>query len=119
MVDAYYGVVAPHQAQGPISTAVCVQIDACTPNLLIQELFDEFNVDWEREIVTWHPTCRAGRHDRYSRRAGSRLRSESGSEVEKHPYQASNFLPLFAPGWEQREGESRCAGCDQDADRRA
>ena len=40
MVDAWYGVVAPHQAQGPISTAVCVQIDACTPNLLVQELFD-------------------------------------------------------------------------------
>jgi len=45
-------VVAPHQAEGPIATAVCVQIGACTPNLLVQELFDEFNVDWEREIVT-------------------------------------------------------------------
>ena len=52
MADANYAVVAPHQAQGPIATAVCVQIDACTPNLLVQELFDEFNVDWEREIVT-------------------------------------------------------------------
>ena len=52
MADAIYAVVAPHQAQGPISTAVCVQIGACTPNLLVQELFDEFNVDWEREIVT-------------------------------------------------------------------
>ena len=26
------------------------------------------------------------------------------AEVEKHPYQVSNFLPLFAPGWERREG---------------
>ena len=52
MADASYAVVAPHQAQGPIATAVCVQIGACTPNLLVQELFDEFNVDWEREIVT-------------------------------------------------------------------
>ena len=52
MADAHYAVVAPHQAQGPIATAVCVQIGACTPNLLVQELFDEFNVDWEREIVT-------------------------------------------------------------------
>src|SRR3712207_7403371 len=49
MADANYAVVAPHQAQGPIATAVCVQIGACTPNLLVQELFDEFNVDWERD----------------------------------------------------------------------
>ena len=51
MADANYAVVAPHQAQGPIATAVCVQIGACTPNLLVQELFDEFNVDWESQIV--------------------------------------------------------------------
>ncbi|MBA2247798.1 MAG: hypothetical protein H0W23_06690, partial [Chloroflexia bacterium] len=25
--------------------------------------------------------------------------------LAEHPYQASNFLPLFAPGWERREGE--------------
>jgi galactonate dehydratase len=116
MVDAWYGVVAPHQAQGPISTTVCVQIDACTPNLLVQELFDEFNVDWERDIVTWHPTlAEDGTID---------IPTAPGlgcdlvfSELEKHPYQSSNFLPLFAPGWEKREGErpSVPAG-DQDAE---
>jgi galactonate dehydratase len=52
MADAHYAVVAPHQAQGPLCTAVCVQIGACTPNLLVQELFDEFNVGWERDIVS-------------------------------------------------------------------
>ena len=52
MVDAFYGVVAPHQAQGPLSTSACIQIGACTPNLMIQELFDEFNADWEHDIVT-------------------------------------------------------------------
>ncbi|HMM42797.1 MAG TPA: mandelate racemase/muconate lactonizing enzyme family protein [Thermomicrobiales bacterium] len=51
MADAHYAVVAPHQAQGPICTAVCVQLGAAIPNLMVQELFDEFNVDWEREIV--------------------------------------------------------------------
>jgi galactonate dehydratase len=116
MADAWYGVVAPHQAQGPISTAVCVQIDACTPNLLVQELFDEFNVDWERDIVTWHPTlAQDGTID---------IPTTPGlgcdlvfSELVKHPYQASNFLPLFAPGWEKREGETPSVpAADQDAE---
>ena len=102
MVDAWYGVVAPHQAQGPISTATCIQVDACTPNLLIQELFDDFNVSWEREIVTWHPTIAAdGTIDIPNGPGlGCDLVFE---ELEKHPYQVSNFLPLFAPGWEKRE----------------
>ena len=104
MADANYAVVAPHQAQGPVSTAVCVQIGACTPNLLVQELFDEFNVG-------------VGARDRGHRRwrssmAGFRFPTAPGlgidlnwTEIEKHPYQVSNFLPLFAPGWERREGE--------------
>lgn|GEM_PF-2280804 len=28
------------------------------------------------------------------------------SEFDRHPYQITNFLPRFAPGWEYREGES-------------
>jgi galactonate dehydratase len=116
MADAWYAVVAPHQAQGPISTAVCVQIDACTPNLLVQEYFDEFNVAWEQDIVTWHPTLASdGTID---------IPTTPGlgcdlvfSELEKHPYQASNFLPLFAPGWEKREGETPSVpAADQDAE---
>jgi galactonate dehydratase len=103
MADANYAVVAPHQAQGPVSTAVCVQIGACTPNLLVQELFDEFNVDWESEIVT-NPIRQ---EDGYIQIPdGPGLGTDlNWSEVEKHPYQVSNFLPLFAPGWERREGE--------------
>ncbi len=105
MVDAAYGVVAPHQAQGPISTAVCVQIDACTPNLLVQELFDEFNVAWEHDLVTWSPRVDAtGRIDIPT---GPGLGCDLNfAEVERHPYQVSNFLPLFAPGWERREGST-------------
>src|SRR5205823_2418892 len=51
MVDAFYGVVAPHNAQGPISTAMCLQLAACTPNFFVQEIFDEFNVEWERDLI--------------------------------------------------------------------
>jgi galactonate dehydratase len=101
MVDAHYGVVAPHQAQGPISTATCVQLGACTPNLLIQELFDEFNVSWEHDLIDHQPRVVDGNIEIPDRPGlGVDL---NWAEVEKHPYEVSNFLPLFAPGWERRE----------------
>ncbi len=102
MADAHFAVVAPHQAQGPLCTAVCVQLGACTPNLLVQELFDEFNVDWEREIVSPPVSVVEGR---------IQIPTTPGlgvdlnwAEIDKHPYQVQNFLPLFAVGWERREG---------------
>ncbi len=107
MADAHYAVVAPHQAQGPVSTAVCVQIGACTPNLLVQELFDEFNVDWEREIVQPPVEVVAGRIQIPSK--PGLVIELNWPELEKHPYEVQNFLPLFAPGWERREGSTTAA----------
>lgn len=37
MAEMYYASVAPHNPLGPISLAACLQVDACTPNFLIQE----------------------------------------------------------------------------------
>jgi galactonate dehydratase len=37
MAEVYYTSVAPHNPLGPISLAACLQLDACTPNFLIQE----------------------------------------------------------------------------------
>ncbi|WP_281888805.1 galactonate dehydratase [Paenibacillus sp. YYML68] len=37
MAELYYGSIAPHNPLGPISLASCLQLDACTPNFLIQE----------------------------------------------------------------------------------
>ena len=102
MADAHYAVVAPHNAQGPISTATCIQISASCPNLLTQELFDEFNVEWERDLVDHHAEVVDGRLQ-VPNRPGLGV-DLNWQELEKHPYQASNFLPLFAPGWERREG---------------
>ena len=103
MADAHYAVVAPHNAQGPISTATCIQIGACTAE-----------------------PADPGALRRVQRRVGARPRDQpvevidgriavpdapglgvdlNWAELEKHPYQVSNFLPLFAPGWERREGE--------------
>lgn len=103
MADAFYGVVAPHNAQGPISTATCIQISASCPNLLTQEIFDEFNVSWERDLVDHHAIVIDGKIQ-ISDRPGLGV-DLNWAEVEKHPYETTNFLPLFAPGWERREGE--------------
>lgn len=107
MADAHYAVVAPHQAQGPLCTAACIQLDACTPNLLVQELFDEFNIDWERELVAPPVQVFNGRIQ-VPERPGLGV-DLNWPELEKHPYRSESFLPLFAPGWERREGAAQAA----------
>jgi galactonate dehydratase len=102
MADAHYAVVAPHNAQGPIATATCIQIGASCPNLLVQEIFDEFNVDWERDLVD-HPAEVIDGRIPVSDRPGLGI-DLNWAEIDKHPYEISNFLPLFAVGWERREG---------------
>lgn len=37
MAECYYAGIAPHNPLGPISLAAALQLDACTPNFLIQE----------------------------------------------------------------------------------
>ncbi len=40
MAETWYAALAPHNPYGPINMAACLQIDACTPNFLIQEFVD-------------------------------------------------------------------------------
>ena len=62
--------------------------------------------------AAWPRTARSR-----SRQVRALAAISSWSEVEKHPYQVSNFLPLFAPGWEKREGERPSVpAADQDAE---
>lgn len=37
LAEMYYATIAPHNPLGPVSLAACLQLDACTPNFLIQE----------------------------------------------------------------------------------
>lgn len=102
MVDAFYGVVAPHNAQGPVSTAMCLQLAACTPNFFIQEIFDEYNVAWEQDLVDF-PARVVDGHVEIPERPGLGLCLDL-DECDRHPYEPTYFLPLFKPGWEKREG---------------
>jgi galactonate dehydratase len=105
MADAHYAVVAPHQAQGPVCTAICMQLAACTPNFFIQEIFDEFNVEWEKELITGaHYPVKDGYIEVVDAPGlGIDLNLE---ECRKHPYSPAYFLPLFKSGWELREEQA-------------
>lgn len=104
MADAHFAVIAPHSAQGPVCSAACVQLNASIPNFFIHEIFDEFNEPWEKEIVTHHVEVVNGFIEVPERPGlGVDLNVE---EIQKHPYQQENYLPLFKPGWERRERQA-------------
>ncbi len=100
LVDAHYGVVAPHSAQGPVCSAACVQLGACLPNFYIQEIFDDFNEPWEKDIVTDPVEVVDGYID-IPERPGLGL-DLNVDEILRHPYHVENALPLFKRGWERR-----------------
>lgn len=48
IAEAHYVGLVPHNPLGPVSTAACLQLDACVSNLLIQE-YPSFNVDGKED----------------------------------------------------------------------
>ena len=102
MVDAHYGMIAPHSAQGPVCSAACAQLNASIPNFYVHEIFDEFNEPWEKEIVSGGVEVVDG-YIEISGRPGLGI-DLNIDEILRHPYQQENALPLFRSGWEKREG---------------
>lgn len=100
MVDAHYGMIAPHSAQGPVCSAACAQLNASLPNFFIHEIFDEFNEEWEKDIVTGGVQVVNG-YIEISEKPGLGI-DLNIEEIQKHPYRQENYLPLFKPGWERR-----------------
>jgi galactonate dehydratase len=100
LVDAHYGVIVPHSAQGPICTLACLQIDACTPNFYMQEYFDQFNVGWERDLLTWNPHLADGCLDLPT---APGLGADLNLEVVKaHPYHETGDMSLWDQDWHYR-----------------
>ena len=107
LAEASHAVVAPHNAQGPICSAVSSQLGACVPNFYVQESFDIFNEDWTRDLV--HPPISVV--DGYVEvPEGPGLGIEiDWDRVESHASCRPHSLELFADGWERR-------GADQEPD---
>ena len=101
MADAHLSVVAPHNAGGPICSAVSAQLGGCIPNFYVQESFDEFNSPWTREIVDRPVVQRDGFVD-VPTAPGLGIDLD-WDRLAAHPYQREHLLHLFAPGWERRD----------------
>jgi galactonate dehydratase len=91
MIDAHYGTVIPHSAQGPMCTLACLHIDIATPNSWLQETFEDFNEPWERDLLTRFPRIVDGFFELPDAPGiGADLNVE---EVKRHPYR-SGYEPL-------------------------
>ena len=91
--------VAPHDAQGPISKAMCLQLDASSFAVTIQEDFEAFNEPWAQTLAS--PLEKEGGHARIPDLPGLG-RSLNMETVSQHPYDANAMLALFEEGWERR-----------------
>lgn len=100
MVHAHGGVTAPHSAQGPICSIAAAHLNTATPNFFIHEIFDDFNDDWTKDILTHSIEVKDG-HIEVSERPGWGT-DLNLDVIKEHPYNEGHFLPLFRDGWEKR-----------------
>lgn len=100
LAEAYQGMIAPHNARCPISTAVNVHVDAATRNVFIQETFDDFHIKWSRELFDGIPKLENGSLI-VSDVPGIGV-SINEDLIERHQPADRNYMNLFQGGWEQR-----------------
>ncbi|MFO8007184.1 MAG: mandelate racemase/muconate lactonizing enzyme family protein [Candidatus Brocadiia bacterium] len=101
MAEAHGALVACHQAQSPLTTALNAHLHAAMPNFMIQECFDDFLVPWARDVFVGVPQVRDG-HIAPSDAPGIGVELNE-AEAAKHPYGEDKFIRLFEPGWESRD----------------
>ena len=109
IAEAFDAVVAPHQAGGPVATAVCLHLAAASPTHYIQEHFDSYNEPWEKDLVSWHPELTKDGFLPIPTGPGLGLTLDL-DEVARHPGGLQNFLPIFQDGWERRAPRSGSTG---------
>ncbi|MEM7533131.1 MAG: mandelate racemase/muconate lactonizing enzyme family protein [Chloroflexota bacterium] len=101
VAEAYTALVACHQAQSPLGTAINAHLHASIPNFLIHENFDDSLEPWTWDVLTGVPRVENGFITVPDTPGwGVELNEE---EAMKHPYGERNFLRLFEEGWETRK----------------
>lgn len=101
MADAHYVTFAPHNVGGPLSTAACLHLAACTTNFKIQEHFNDFVDSWVKEAATGpgYPEVEDGYFPLpYGPGLGLELNEEF---IREHPISDEHF-DLFADDWHRR-----------------
>lgn len=101
IAQAHHVSIAPHNAQGPVCSAACLHIDASTPNVIIQEVFEDFATPFAERIVDYPIEIKDG-YVIIPDRPGLGL-DLNEAEMAKYPYDESHFLDLYGEGgWEKR-----------------
>jgi galactonate dehydratase len=93
--------VACHQAQSPLNTAVNAHLHCTMPHFLVQECFDDFLVPWSRDVFQGVPRVVNG-YLEPSDAPGLGVEFDE-EEAAKHPYGEDKIIRLFETGWETRE----------------
>jgi galactonate dehydratase len=101
MADAQYVTFAPHNVGGPLSTAACLHLAACTTNFKIQEHFNDFVDSWVKDAASGpgYPEVEDGY---FPLPDGPGLGVELDEDfIREHPMQEFHF-DLFADDWHRR-----------------
>lgn len=101
--EANQQLVACHQAQSPLCTAINAHLHAVIPNFLIQECFDDTMWPGVWDLLEGVPRVKDG-YIEVPERPGWGVELNE-TECEKYPYSPGNVLRLFDDGWESRLGE--------------
>ncbi|MEF8842425.1 MAG: galactonate dehydratase [Haloarculaceae archaeon] len=102
IAEAEHVSFAPHNPQGPVATAVSAHVDASVPNFMIQEVFEDYDVDWKGDLLDEPIRIEDGRlHVPEGPGLGVDLDMDA---VEEHEYtgEEDTHLNLFEKGWETR-----------------
>jgi galactonate dehydratase len=102
IAEAEHVSFAPHNPQGPVATAVSAHVDASVPNFTIQEVFEDYDVDWKGDLLDEPVRIEDGRlHVPEGPGLGVDLDMDA---VAEHEYTGEEdiHLDLFEEGWETR-----------------
>jgi galactonate dehydratase len=101
IADAAYTPVSFHNPFGPVATAACVQLDACTTNFIMQESFCEYSPAWRFDLVQHAPRPRDGGYD-LPTRPGLGVGEFVPQAAQAHPFDPDAFLPMWSSAWRSR-----------------
>ncbi len=102
MADAYYVTFAPHNTGGPLSTAACLHLAACTTNFKIQEHFNDFVDAWVKDAAKGpgYPEVKDGY---FALPGGPGLGVTPNEDfIKEHPMKEESFN-LLKEDWHRRQ----------------
>ncbi len=103
MAEAYNLMMAPHNVGASVSSAAALHLAACTPNLKIQEYFNDFAEPHVRDCASGLPAVTDGS---FPLPSGPGLGVAFHEDVvEAHPYRRQHFN-LFSEDWHRRQAKA-------------